>query len=624
MRVPLDYAPARGPRVAPVTVVVFSDFECPHCRRAVPILEELQERYPGEVRVVFRQFPLAMHPNALTAAAASLEAYAQGGEELFWRFHDRIFAMESLDRERVLHVAEQIGVDREQLNIALAEGTHTGAIAADIALGQAIGVSGTPSFFINGRPIEGALPVAELAAIVDEELQLAEALRARGVEDRDLYTVLTWNGRAFPDMEAPAEPEGEIARRAPTEDDAAVPIYRVPIIGRPPTWGPDDALVTIVMFSDFQCPFCSRVEPTLNELRRRYAGDLRIVWMNNPLPFHTNAGPAAQAALEAYRQRGDEAFWQFHDVLFENQRALTRADLEGYAQAAGLDLADFRAALDDDRHLPTIRAEQELTTSLGARGTPAFFINGRKLMGAQPLQRFVDVIELSLAEARRMVSAGVDPGDLYAAVIEDGLTQAGPEPTRPNAPRPAEDPDREYELPIPRSAPRRGARRPQVVIQEMADLQCPFCGRVQATLDRLMEEYGDRVQLVWRDYPLPFHQEAGLAAEAAREVKRQKGDRAFFQYLDLVFQNQRELGLEKLIEYAGQIRGVNTRRLRRALERRTHREAVEADMAAVREVMGSIGTPTFLIGGRKLVGAQPYDAFRDAVDAALQRAGNNP
>lgn len=622
-RVPLDYAPARGPRDAVVTIVTFTDFECPFCRRAAPTLERLREAYPGQVRVVLRQFPLAMHPHAKLAAAISLEAYAQGGDELFWRVHDRLFALdEEMSRELLLHLAEQVGVDRARLEEALVEGRHDDAIAADIALAEAVGVSGTPTFFVNGRPLAGALPYERFAALVEEEIATADRLVASGVAPVDVYTAITWGGRA----QAPAEPPREApaaALRAAAEAVEGEPVYRVPIVGRPPTRGPEDALVTIVQLSDFQCPFCSRVEPTLNEVVERYGSDVRIVWMNNPLPFHQDAKPAAEAALEIYRQQGDAAFWRFHGVLFENQRALSRSDLERYAQALGADMTAFRRALDSHQHEPTIEAQQELATRLGARGTPNFFINGRQLQGAQPFARFAAAIDGALAEARELVASGVDRADVYERVTRDGRTEAAPRPAAVAREREREDPDRVYELPIPADAPRQGGQQAQVVIQEMSDLQCPFCRRVQATLEQVRQEYGGRVQIVWRDYPLPFHNEAPLAAEAAREVKRQRGDRAFFRYIDILFENQRELGLEKLVEYAGRIRGVNARRLRRALEQRTHQAAVEADIEAIRGVMGSIGTPTFLINGKKLVGAQPFDAFRNAIDEAL-RAGNTP
>ncbi|MGB5373982.1 MAG: thioredoxin domain-containing protein, partial [Polyangiales bacterium] len=115
--------------------------------------------------------------------------------------------------------------------------------------------------------------------------------------------------------------------------------YKVPVTGEQPSKGPKDALVTIVEFSEFQCPFCARVLPTTKQIVDTYGDKVRIVWRNNPLGFHNNAGPAAAVAMEAYAQGGNDKFWEVHDTLFANQKALGRPELEGYAEKAGLDSA---------------------------------------------------------------------------------------------------------------------------------------------------------------------------------------------------------------------------------------------------------------------------------------------
>ena len=111
---------------------------------------------------------------------------------------------------------------------------------------------------------------------------------------------------------------------------------RVPLEG--PMKGPANAKVTIVEFSDFQCPFCGRVMPTLQQIEKNYGNDVRIVFIHNPLPFHPNAEPAAEAAIAADAQG---KFWQMHDKLFANQQNLTRPDFEKYAQEIGLDMGKF-------------------------------------------------------------------------------------------------------------------------------------------------------------------------------------------------------------------------------------------------------------------------------------------
>ena len=156
------------------------------------------------------------------------------------------------------------------------------------------------------------------------------------------------------------------------------------------------------------------------------------------------------------------------------------------------------------------------------------------------------------------------------------------------------------------------------MIQEFSDFQCPFCSRVNPTVAQVMKEYGDKVQIVWRDYPLPFHKDAQPAAQAGREVFAQKGDKAFWAYHDLLFQNQKALSRENLEKFAEQVGGIDMKAFKAALDSGKHKAAVDADMAAVAKAGARIGTPSFFINGKLLQGAQPYPAFKAAIDAALK------
>ena len=121
---------------------------------------------------------------------------------------------------------------------------------------------------------------------------------------------------------------------------------------------------------------------------------MKVVFKQNPLSFHKQAIPAAKASLAAHEQG---KFWEMHDLLFANQKKLDRPALDGYAQQLGLNAAKFKAAMDSDRFDKRIKADQALAASLGARGTPAFFVNGRQLRGAQPFARFKEIIDEELA-----------------------------------------------------------------------------------------------------------------------------------------------------------------------------------------------------------------------------------
>ena len=335
--------------------------------------------------------------------------------------------------------------------------------------------------------------------------------------------------------------------------------------------------------------------------------------MNNPLPFHKNAKPAATAALEAHAQKGDEAFWAMHEKMFANQKALTTENLEKWGKELGLNGAKLKKALADDKYSKTIQEQQALANKLGARGTPAFFINGRNLRGAQPLAGFTTLIDEELAKAKALVKKGTPRAKVYEETIKNGETgpKAAPAAAKPDA-------NKVYDIPVPKKAPRKGAAKAKVVIQEFSDFQCPFCSRVNPTIAQVLKEYGDKVQIVWRDYPLPFHKEAHPAAQAAREVFAQKGDKAFWAYHDLLFQNQKALSRANLEKFAEQVGGVDMKAFKAALDSGKHKAGVEADMAAVTKAGARIGTPSFFINGKLLQGAQPYAAFKKAIDEALK------
>ena len=170
----------------------------------------------------------------------------------------------------------------------------------------------------------------------------------------------------------------------------------------PPALGPADAVLEIIEFSDFECPFCGRAKPVLDSLRARQGDAVRLVYRHFPLPMHAHAGPAAQAAVEAARQG---AFWPYHDLLFTHQDRLTDADLVGYADSLGLDTAAFAAALAGGTHAAAVAADVALGQGLGVGGTPTFFLNGYRVVGTPPLWVFEQAI-------RAFRSGAVEPRPL--------------------------------------------------------------------------------------------------------------------------------------------------------------------------------------------------------------------
>ena len=399
--VPLLDSPARGPADAAITVVMFSDFECPYCQAGHEIMGELQRRYPGAVRVAYKAFPLDMHPHALLAAMAARSAQSQGK---FWDFHDRLFSQRGLDFDTLLEHAQAAKLDLDALRKDLQALEYGPEVSRDLRLGRRLGVSSTPTFFLNGRLLTGAQPLENFEALVEEELRQVEQWRAEGVTPDRIYehaiadgfrkVVFTDDRRLDPDLVAP-----------------------VPL-GSSPRLGPDDAPVTIVVFGDFECPFCARGNDTIEALRERYGAKLRIVYKHSPLAFHSHAYVAARASVAAQAQG---KFWAFHDALYERRARFDDDDLHAIAKEVGLDMKKFRKAMESLELDRAIEQDQSLAMSLGVSGTPAYFVNGRPVQGAQPELVFRLMIEEELDRAAAATARGVAGEDLYEALTHTPL-----------------------------------------------------------------------------------------------------------------------------------------------------------------------------------------------------------
>jgi protein-disulfide isomerase len=156
---------------APVTIIAFSDYECPFCKRAEGAVAQVLKTYGNKVRYVHRDFPLPMHPHARPAAEAAGCANSQGK---FWEYHDKLFASDDLGTEKLQAMATEVGLDRAKFDDCLSKQPFEAAIEKDIADGTTVGVTGTPAFFINGRMLSGAQPFENFKEVIDDELAHAK------------------------------------------------------------------------------------------------------------------------------------------------------------------------------------------------------------------------------------------------------------------------------------------------------------------------------------------------------------------------------------------------------------------------------------------------------------------
>jgi protein-disulfide isomerase len=595
--------PSWGKADAPVTIVEISDFQCPFCSRVGPTLKQIKDTYgPDKVRLVWKHNPLPFHKEARPAHEAAATVFGLAGSDAFWKFHDLAFAnAKALTEENFEKWAVESGVDKAKFKAAYGAKKFASKVDEDMAVAQKIGATGTPAFRINGVTLSGAQPFDKFKEVIDQQLAEAKKLVGSGTKPADVYVALTnKNQQAQPNQ--PKKP----AKEAPEEDDKSV--WKVPVFPDDPIRGPKDALVTMILFSEFQCPFCKRVEDTLKQVSEAYPNDVRIVWKDNTLPFHNRAKPAAILGRVAYAKKGDKGFWDAHDAMFASAPKLEDDDLKAISEKLGLGWDTVKTAIDQNKYTDKLDQSMDLAADFQARGTPHFFVNGVRLSGAQPFDKFKALIDEQLTLAKAVVAKGTPKAKVY-----EEITKNGKEPPPPEK--------KQVALPDA-SSPFKGGANAKVVIQEFSEFQCPFCKRVGPTLKEIEKEYGNRIKIVWRHLPLPFHKEAPLASEAAQEMFAQKGNAAFWQFHDKLFESQATPGgLERAnLEKIAQELGADMTKFKAALDTNKHKAKVDADAKAGNDA-GINGTPAFVINGYYLSGAQPAAAFKKIINKALKEAG---
>ena len=347
---PAGMAPVRGPANASVVLLVFSDLSCASCGGLEPALKAIRDEFPNDVQIVFKHNPAPGDARAELAHEAAVEAGRQGK---FWEMADLLGANPAkLDTKDLEGYAKTLKLDGAAFAAALKARTHRAVVERDILEAKALGATGTLTLFINGRRGNGVPPGPALANLI-----------------RNLV--------------AGGDGSGPAPVTAGTLDLSGSPIR-----------GAVDAPVTLVEFSDFQCGFCFRVNPTLLQLLDRYKGKVRVVFKHSPIEGH-DAAPLAHRAAFAAQQQGK--FWEMHDRIFANQRAMEREALLAHATALGLDLAKFTADLDSPRAQAVLDRDQAEAAKVGVDGTPTFFVNGTPLVGAQPIEAFSAAIDKALA-----------------------------------------------------------------------------------------------------------------------------------------------------------------------------------------------------------------------------------
>ncbi|HZI09521.1 MAG TPA: thioredoxin domain-containing protein [Myxococcus sp.] len=612
--VPLSGLPLRGPATARVTLLVFCDFQSPYCARASERLREVQREYGDAVRIQYRHNPLPIYPHSQVAAEASVAAAEQGQ---FWRYHDVLFSRQhALDRASLEKYAAELGLDLARFRDALDTERARLKVDADAILASKLQARGTPVFYVNGRPVRFLVEPPELKRIIDEELVLADTLLDNGVDPKELYQRVA---RApVTSTPEPSEPAAAAVPESPRGNGLPGPetVYKVEV-GTSPVKGPADAKVTVVLWSDFECARCASFESdVLNPVAAAFGKDVRIVWKFRPVPDHPGAMLASEAALAADREG---KFWKMRDLLFSDP-TFERERLEAHARKLGLDSERFRAALDERDLSVHVGEDLDLSERIAIRNLPTLFVNGKRLEyggggRGQPSELLTAEvlrahIQEALADAEARLKAGTARAGLYASIIGGGLDDLGP---RLSELPPL--PPGEYKVEVGDS-PVRGPKDAPITIVTLSDFECPYCVRLEKTLAKVREHYGDKVRIVWKDAPgTEYHKEAMGAHEAARAAGEQG---RFWEMHDLLFSRPLVLHRAMYERYAAQL-GLDLEKFRAALDSGKFRAAIQKEAEYGINLAGPGGTPTVFVNGRLMLGAYPFESFRQVIDAELAR-----
>jgi protein-disulfide isomerase len=330
--------------------------------------------------------------------------------------------------------------------------------------------------------------------------------------------------------------------------------------------------VEIVLFTDFQCPYCAQFARTFREFQSKGVEGVQttVQFKHFPLNIHPAAPLAHQAALAAGEQG---RFWEMHDLLFADQSAVKRDDLFRHAAKLGLDEERFKKDLDSDRLKRIIEADLAEGLRLRVQGTPTFFVNGRGFSGALSFEQLKQIVE---REHRRM---------LVMSEVTDDLLSHGPA-----------------------DAP--------VTLELFVDLQSPVSRPAIEVLDQVIAKYPSKVRIQFRNFPLAFHPQAPLAHEAAMAAAAQG---RFWEFARYILGRQDSLREQDLIAQAA-LMGLDEKKFRELLVQRRYAVRVEADLEAGAK-RGIRGSPVIFVNGKRIDGVPSLEQLAQFIETELAASG---
>jgi protein-disulfide isomerase len=518
---------------APVKVVEFFDYQCPFCAATIPALEEALRGYPGKVQLVLKNMPLSFHHDSMLAHQAALAAGEQGR---FWEMYALLYAnQKKLKPEDLLDYARSLNLDMALFLERLETGYYKPAIEKDLAAAAELRVTGTPTFFINDERLEGRQSADRLRHAIDSAL--ANPNRAISLPQSRQHLGLAKDVDLF----------------------------------HSPSRGSKEAPVTIIEFSDMQCPFCAKAAPTLVELMAQYPGQIRWVFKSFPLPFHSDSELAHRAALAAERQG---KFWEMHDLIFSDQRNIKRGDLLRKAQSLDLDMARFTADLESEELKRRVASDLNDGLRSNVTATPTFFVNGKEYSGALSLNQFRAIVTKDLPAGAAARFADV-PGE------------------------------KQNEISI-------GASNSPITLTWFSDLGSSLTMQATLQLRELLKTHPGKIRLVFKNCPLETHPGAIRLHEAALAANAQG---KFWEMHDLIIRNPEKTDKATLLSYASRL-GLDLARFEKELDGDQYRRIIDQDLKEARS-RDVNGTPVFFLNATRIDGLRSQQVLNAFVESEL-------
>jgi len=568
--------PVRGSDHAWVTIVEFSDFQCPYCSRVQPTLAALDKKYGEKLRIVWKDNPLPFHKEAMPAARMAKVAFLEKGAQAFWRAHDTMFADQSKIATSLEKWGDEVGADSDAFSRHGKDAEEQ--IDESIRFAKQIGATGTPMFFIDGEKLSGAQPQSKFEDVIDAHLREAKKLVDAGTDEVDLYADLV---------------ERYFEEPAPSFVGL---LYAVDATGAA-SYGAADSLVTIVVFA----PLSQRYGSDKFELADLIKlPDTRVVFRDRPV---TSDERAAAGVVRAIGDKSGAA--KRRDAIDEIWSSTSTVDttyLKALATRYGLTTADATKAIADSATDRTIDDDIDAGDEVDATTSGvSVYVNGRKLTSITK----TDVITAHAAarkHAERLVTGGIAAKDVYKEITSKGTRKARKHAT----------------IPIPTTSPTRGPSTAAVTIQVFSDFQCPFCARAMTgDFDKVVAAHPTDVRVVYRNMPLTFHPMAEPAAQMALEAKAQRGVPGFWRVHDAIYRAKAPLDATKLDAIAT-AEGLDLTKVHDAMKTHKYKSLIDDDVKAASSA-GISGTPTFLVGDEIVNGAVPAATFESAITRAKAR-----